>query len=439
MLLPPVAAPATINGNPNPNGFSYSGGSDAVNASNINKTYDEKMYFASYFQDDWKMTPKLTLNLGLRWDYFGPDQRDRMAGRPTSFRARLPEKGIGGPTFIVPATGKDNRTLSTNSTCSGINCAGFVDLLAQDGITLLETNKYGQGLLQTQKTNFAPRVGFAYQITPKLVARGGFGLFYNSFENQGYGPNIGENYPFVFNITPTIHANPADPAAASQVAPLSYNTPFSGCPTAGPGGTASFESGFSCIPLTPTAVNALGLGLQGLQFDYDTPRTLQRQRHVPILGHALHCRRQASYVYTHGKDLQGGVGYQNVTQILPAGVSTGKGCPYATFAENSCIPFADFGGGSYQATYGVSSYHGLQTKLEQQYANGLTFLLTYTWSKTLSDAGDLLNGGSTGTLRAYSVPGLGPKFDYARADFDLRNVFHFSGGMNCRSAKARNT
>ena len=58
MLLPPIAAPATIDGAPNPNGFSYSGGSDGVYASNINKTYDEKSYFATYFQDDWKMTPK---------------------------------------------------------------------------------------------------------------------------------------------------------------------------------------------------------------------------------------------------------------------------------------------------------------------------------------------------------------------------------------------
>ena len=145
----------------------------------------------------------------------------------------------------------------------------------------------------------------------------------------------------------------------------------------------------------------------------------------------------ASYVYTHGANLQGGVGYQNVTQILPAGISTGKGCPYATFAENSCVPFVDFGGGSYQATYGVSSYHGLQTKLEQQYSNGITWLLTYTWSKTLSDAGDLLNGGSTGGLRAYNVPGLGPNFDYARADFDLRNVIHFSGGYELPFGKGK--
>ena len=54
--------------------------------------------------------------------------------------------------------------------------------------------------MQTQKNNLAPRIGFAYQVTPKLVARGGLGLFFNSFENQGYGPNIGENYPFVFNF-----------------------------------------------------------------------------------------------------------------------------------------------------------------------------------------------------------------------------------------------
>jgi hypothetical protein len=412
MLLPPVAAPATIAGNPNPNGFSYSGGSDHVYASNINKTYDEKMYFAGYFQDDWKMTPKLTLNIGVRWDFFGPIN-EQNGGQANFVPIALPEKGIGQPTFIVPASGKDNRTLSKTSTCSGVGCVGFVDLLAKDGITLLQTDKYGQGLLQTPKTNYAPRIGLAYTISQKLVARGGLGLFFNSFENQGYGPNIGENYPFVFNLDYTPHVASG---ISSQVAPTSYNTPFNGCATAGPGGTASFESGFSCIPLTPTAVNANGLGLQGLQFDYQTPSTLSGNFTLQYsITHTMSAT--GSYVYTHGKDLQGGVGYQNVGQFLPAGISTK---PY--------IPFSDFGGGSYQATYGQSTYHGLQTKLEQQLATGLTFLFTYTWSKTMSNAGDLLNGGSTGGLRAYAVPGLGPKFDIAPADFDIRQVVHFSGG-----------
>jgi hypothetical protein len=409
-LLPPTAAPKTIAGNPNPNGYNYSGGSDGVYSSNINKTYDEKVYFAGYVQDDWKISPKLTINLGLRWDYFGP------INETNGGQANFVPEAVGPfqkPTFIIPAHGKDNRTLSTDSTCTGVGCKGLVDLLAQDGIDLLSTDKYGQGLLQTQKANIAPRVGFALQVTPKLVTRGGFGLFYNSFENQGYGPNIGENYPFVFNLSyfPNVASG-----ISSQVAPTSYNTPYSGCSTAGPGGTASFESGFSCIPLTPTAVNALGLGLQGLQFNYLTPRTYSANFTMQYsLTRTLSA--QASYVFTDGQDLQGGVGYKNVKQFLPAGTST---TPY--------LPFADFGGGSYQATYGQSQYNGLQAKLEQQYQNGMSFLLAYTWSKTMSDAGDLLNGGNTGSLRAYAVPGLGPKFDLAPADFDIRNVIHFSGG-----------
>jgi hypothetical protein len=55
----------------------------------------------------------------------------------------------------------------------------------------------------------------------------------------------------------------------------------------------------------------------------------------------------------------------------------------------------------------------------------------------MSDAGDLLNGGNTGSLRAYAVPGLGPKFDWAPADFDIRQVLHFSGGYQLPVGKDR--
>lgn len=439
MLLPPQAAPSTIDGKPNPDGYSWSGGSDQVYSSNINKTYDQKVYFATYFQDDWKVSPKLTLNLGVRWDYFGPINETN-GGQANFVPFPVPGSPIGAPTFLMPASGKDNRTLSTTADCLTVlaSCTGFLDLLAQDGISLLETNRWGQGLVQTQKTNIAPRIGFAYQVDPKLVVRGGVGLFYNSFENQGYGPNIGENYPFVYNVTPSTQAPPSFAGPSGGVVPTSYNTSYSSCPSAGGdpahgAGVANFESGFSCISLNPQTFNAQSLGLQGLQFNYGTPRTYSANLTLQYsLTRSLSA--QASYVFTQGADLQGGVGYQNVTQILPNNVSSTKsGChtsthDYSTFPEDSCVPFPDFGGGSYQATYGDSTYHALQTKLEEQYANGLTFLLAYTWSKAMSDAGDLLNGGTTGGLRAYNVPGLGPRFDWAPADFDLRNVLHFSGG-----------
>ncbi|HEV2135974.1 MAG TPA: carboxypeptidase regulatory-like domain-containing protein [Terracidiphilus sp.] len=421
-----------LNSTTDPNGYDYSGGSNSVSASNIAKTYDEKKYMALYFQDDWKMTPKLTVNLGVRWDFFGPINETN-GGQANFVPIPLPAEGLGSPTFILPASGKDNRTLSTNSSCFGTGCYGMVDLLAADGITLDVTNKYGQGLLQTQKTNFAPRLGIAYQVTQKLVARSGFGIFYNSFENQGYGPNIGENYPFQFNFGYSPQADPSDPHAAivGQVAPTRYNTAFAGCPTAGPGGTASLESGFSCIEFKPSLVNAKNVGLQGLQFNYQTPRTYGTNLSLQYSATPA-LALTAAYVYTHATNLQGGIGYQHVHQILPAGTTTGAGCPYGTFSsvspgKFSCQPFPDFGGGSYQATYGTSSYHGLQTTIQQQLSNGLNFLFAYTWSKTMSDAGDLLNGTSADTLRAAYVPGLGPKFDYSLADFDLRQVIHFSG------------
>jgi hypothetical protein len=132
---------------------------------------------------------------------------------------------------------------------------------------------------------------------------------------------------------------------------------------------------------------------------------------------------QVAYVFTDGAHLQTGVSTNNVSQLWPAGHSTSD--PY----PNNELPFPDFSrGSSYHRTLGSSIYHGLQTKLEQQFSSGLTYLLTYTWSKTMSDAGDLLNGGSQGGYRAPDVPGLGPKFDWALANFDIRNVFHFSGG-----------
>jgi Carboxypeptidase regulatory-like domain/TonB-dependent Receptor Plug Domain len=414
-LLPPTPVTSNSEGETISNGVDYSGGSDQVYASNINKTYDEKNYFATYFQDDWKVSPKLTLNLGLRWDYFGPIQESN-GGQANFVPSGAPDNK---PEYIIPATGKDVRALSSS----------FTDLLAQDGITLLQTNKYGKGLVQTQKANFAPRVGIAYQINNKLVARGGFGMFYNSFENQGYGPNIGENYPFVYNFDYVVQAT----GNLSEVAPVSQNTPFSGCATAGPEGgaipaggigTASFESGFSCIPFTPTAVNASGLGLQGLEFAYQTPLTLGGNATLQYsLTRTLSI--QAAYVVTHGLHLQTGVGTNNVSKILPSGASTSD----SIASGMNEVPFPDFGhGSSYHTTVGESTYNGLQTKLEEQFSNGLSFLLAYTWSKTLGDAGDLLNGGSSGGYRAPDVPGLGPKFDRGLADFDLRNVLHFSGG-----------
>ena len=130
-----------------------------MNASNINKTYDEKMYVAPYFQDDWKVNPKLTINLGVRWDYFGPIERDeRRSGQLRSERALR----IGGPD--VHHSGHRERQPYAVLNCQhSRSCRRRVYRSAGRRMVsrLMQTDQYGQGLLQTQKANFAPRIGFA--------------------------------------------------------------------------------------------------------------------------------------------------------------------------------------------------------------------------------------------------------------------------------------
>jgi Carboxypeptidase regulatory-like domain/TonB dependent receptor/TonB-dependent Receptor Plug Domain len=377
-----------------PGGVDYVGGSSQIYVSNISLTDNGKDYYGGYGNDDWKITHKLTINLGLRYDFFG------LVGEHHENQANFVPSGppSGQPMYIM-LPGANSADLSPS----------FVNLLNTDGINLVISKKYGQGIGNSQGDNFAPRIGFAYQATSKLVVRGGFGIFYNGFENRGFSPNIGENYPFQFNFS---FPSPND------VTPVT----FPGCATAGPGTSGTFETGFSCTPLNPALVNASGLSLRGIQFNYKTPYTMGSNLTVqyqvtPTMS------VQVGYVSTLARHLESFPDSNNPTSIAPAGT-----------AEGTLVPFPDFGfSSSYAATAGISAYNGLQTKVEKQFADGLTFLATYTYAKTMTDAGDLLNGGSVGVsngtngFRAPSVPGLGMPFDYGLADFDIRNVFHFSG------------
>ncbi len=173
----------------------------------------------------------------------------------------------------------------------------------------------GWVLGRSQKTNFAPRVGFAYQVTPKLVARGGFGLFYNAFENQGYGPNDGENYPFVFNF----NWSSTNDYTALGSNPVENPNPWTGCPTAGPGGVAYFVVRVFLHSLSPpSAVNPAGLGLQGLSFDFKTPYTISQNLTLQYQINQL-CRSGWRRSTPEGAIFQTGIGANKCQQILPAG------------------------------------------------------------------------------------------------------------------------
>ena len=99
--------------------------------SNISLTDNGKNYYGTYINDDWKVTPKLTVNLGLRWDFFGlvfehhGNQANFVPGGPPT----------GAAMYLMPP-GPNAANLS----------ASFITLLAQDGIALKVTDAYGKGL-----------------------------------------------------------------------------------------------------------------------------------------------------------------------------------------------------------------------------------------------------------------------------------------------------
>jgi Carboxypeptidase regulatory-like domain/TonB dependent receptor len=359
------------------------GGPDNVSLSNFGGVAAQRAYRGAFAQDDWKVSQRLTLNLGVRWDYFTPT--GEKYGAQANF---VPGTPFSSAEYIIPANRQNNPPLSTS----------FVQTLAQDGIKLVYSNAYGgAGLSNVQDTNFAPRFGFAYKATSHLVVRGGYGIFYGAFENRGGYPSLGYNYPFQYSFY--------------------YYAPNSQSPMILPNGqVGTLENSLSGIPLNPTAVAGSGLTLRGIQLNYKTPYvqsyniTLQYQL-SPSMS------LEAGYVGSLTRHLEAFVGTNNASVLLPPGTNI---TPY--------LPFPDFApGSSYDQTIGDADYHSMQSKLERRFSKGLTMLVAYTFSKTLTDAGDLLSGGGVAGFRAPDLPGFGIQGDWGLAPFDIRHVFTASG------------
>jgi hypothetical protein len=163
-------------------------------------------------------------------------------------------------------------------------------------------------------------------------------------------------------------------------------------------------------------VNASGLNLRGIQFHYQTPYV---QSYNLTLQYQLtqHDSIEAGYVASLSRHLETFVGSNLQSVLLPPGTN-----------PQNYVPFKDFArGSSYADTIATANYHSLQAKYERRFANGLTTLLSYTFSKTRTDAGDLLSGGTVSGFRAPGVTGWGIQKDMGLAPFDIRHAFTASG------------
>jgi hypothetical protein len=368
MLLTPI--PASV-----PGAADYVGGADNINASNIANTDMFHNYNAAYLQDDIKVTPKLTINLGVRWEYFG----------------QLIER-YGAQSNLQPSLTGQSEFLLTQRRCNTPFSPDFTAAAQADNLKIVCSNVPGLG--KSQWGNFSPRFGFAYQLTSKLVARGGYGIFYGGFENS-----VVETYadfPFQFNLNyPNLTPD----------APITFANRSIG----------TLETGLTAIPLTSAAVEPGGVSFLGEDYHIKTPYT---QGYNFTLQYQLgnNDTVQAGYVGNTVRHLGAYINTNSPLEIVPPGLDSFN---YSRFP--------DFPTGQTYTSFAANSfYNSLQTNYERRFSAGLSMLANFTWSKCRTDASDVLNETAI-YYRAPLLPGFGIHKDYGLCDFDVPRVFHFSG------------
>ncbi len=321
----------------------------------------EKWAWAFFGQDDWKVTPKLTLNLGLRYEIFSPI--GEKFGRQSNF---TPDNN----TLYIPSGKDQNAPLPPSFNPGGALsfikvCRGCVD-------------KY---LISTDYLDFSPRLGLAYQFRPRTVFRMGYGVFYGGEENQGGYPNRGEAVPF--NETVQLNRN--------GLGPFDPNPFF-------PGGVAGgFPSDVFSLDVPPA--------FRGVSRNFRNP--LVHKWNVAVqqeLGHNM--ALELSYVGNHQS--------HNVViwdpNICPVTPDPNINC-------NSVRPVPALGGLSFVDSFGFGNYNGMTAKFEKRYSSGLNFLATYTYGHALADTGTTLTG-------SYNQGSKDPRniaAGYSSAAWDIRH------------------
>lgn len=315
---------------------------------------------AAFIQDDFKVTPNLTLNLGLRWmGTTGFWDRD---GNSRSF----------DPAITNPATGKPG--------------AMWYGITHVNGRTALQQSKYN---------NWMPRIGAAYVMGGKTTLRGGFGMYTFPWNVDTYGANgLGNAFTSSGNLTDS----------TSNVYPVTIlssdgNTNYQGSKG------ASINTIFKRAPTTPEAYNGQSVGFQ--QYDSPVPRlyswnfTIQRQFTGSMVA-------EAGYIGSYQKNLPF-LTDLNQPPEDKLGPTSSQYRPY---------PFQTISGST---TQGKANYNSFQTSITQRMRGGLTLNFNYTWAHMLSNQDSSGRGTMMGT-QAYQRA-FNPDLNYGASNFDVRHAF----------------
>ena len=290
-------------------------------------------YYGAYIQDDWKVTQKFTINIGLRWELDTP--RWERNNRQSGF---------------------DNRQINPVSGTPGV-----ITFTGQGGV-----GKYAH---QFDKNNFGPRFGFAYRAAPTLVIRGGYGVSYNGAYN-GAVPNA-------FNQGYSINGSFSSPDGGfSPTFLLQSGMPAITKPALTPG--------FGAVPVGAAVTTAPDFIQQEQVSGYSQQWNLTVQKELP--GNIL---LEGAYIANVGHKLGGpNVSVNQIPLVNGMGpaAQNQRLRPYPQFNAVTQI----------SPPWGNSTYHSSNIKFEKRYSRGLSFLGNYTWAKYIDDveSGSELGGAS---------------------------------------------
>jgi Carboxypeptidase regulatory-like domain/TonB-dependent Receptor Plug Domain len=317
---------------------------------------------SAYAQDDWKVAPKLTLNLGLRWEYGSP-YSDR-----GNFLSNF-DPSTGTMLTLTPGYKASSSALCGTAPCISPYSGGGV---------------YGKTLVNPDLTDYGPRLGFAYAVTNSVVVRGGYGISYIHYYRAGSGNMLAINAP---NSMFTTVVNP------SSTAVTGFQRLSKGFPTAV---ATVFSAGTDNIVYIPKDTKDSYVESYFLEIEKSLAKNIQ----VDI-----------AYVGNHGVHLQGLI---NANQKNPA---NGFARPFpnwgGTLLNNPSNPFNN-GDITDALNEFKSHYNGLQARYQQRFVAGLTMLNSFSWQHALDNASATLDANTPSPQNAYDL-----NADYGQSDYNL--------------------
>jgi hypothetical protein len=310
----------------------------------------------AFVQDDWKVSSKLTLNLGVRWEYDGTFS-EKYANLTNTWLSQLV------PNSEVPSSAQG---LPANY-AGWVTAGNYLSHYPQPPTGVL-VNTSGTGAIQDHPplSNFAPRLGFAYQVNDKLVIRGGAGVFYDRIGADRFVHGVEQGNPYSTTLD----------YSGTAAAPFTIQNPFPNLPL---GQFVQRWANFNTLRTSELSVPFLNQVVH-------TP--LIRQYNLNIqYEFAPTWVLEVGYVGSSGINL---LDYNhNVnTALLASAADPINGLTTTTVANVGLrVPYIGYAPAGLQGTDfdGISNYNSLQVTVRKRFSHGLTLQGSYTWSKSLTD------------------------------------------------------